>query len=283
MAVASVGVALGVARDVGGVAYRPQTGDRGAAAGGLLADGAVPVPPAGSADASPGATPAASPTAAAGPSPSTARSSARPAPPPANLASRLHTLPSGTQQVIIVHATGYGTSYATLVAFHRRNGGWTPALAPMAARIGAAGFADDKREGDQATPTGVYAIDATMYGTAANPGVRYGYHVLVPGDYWNENSDSPGYNTFVHGSDPGGPSEALWEITPQYTHFAVIRYNMPATPGRGSGIFLHQSGAGATLGCVSLAHANLVAVLRWLDPAAAPRVVMAPVSALGRY
>jgi L,D-peptidoglycan transpeptidase YkuD (ErfK/YbiS/YcfS/YnhG family) len=195
----------------------------------------------------------------------------------------LRTLPSGTSQVVIVHADGFHTSYGTVETFHRRGGHWTQAFAPMPARIGSNGFSDSKREGDRTTPTGVYAFDATMYGIAANPGVRYRYHRLVPDDYWNENSESPGYNTFAHGSDPGGASEALWQISPQYTHFAVIRYNMPAVPGRGSGIFLHQTNGNATLGCVSLSHADLVAVLTWLDPAAAPRIVLAPLSALGRY
>src|SRR4029453_12665415 len=136
---------------------------------------------------------------------------------------------------------------------------------------------------DEATPTGVYGIDATMYGIAANPGVRYAYHRLVEGDWWNENSASPGYNSFVHGANPGGPSEALWTVLPQYTHFLVIRYNMPAVPHRGSGIFLHETANLSTLGCVSLPHANLVALLRWLDPAASPRIVLAPASALNRY
>ncbi|GGM76684.1 hypothetical protein GCM10007977_092700 [Dactylosporangium sucinum] len=171
----------------------------------------------------------------------------------------------------------------TLQAFAKSGGAWQPVFAAMPARIGSNGFSDTKREGDRTTPTGVYAIDGTMYGIGGNPGVRYAYHRLVPDDWWNENSDSPGYNTFSHGPNPGGPSEPLWQISPQYTHFAVIRYNMPATPGRGSGIFLHQSNGNATLGCVSLAHEDLVGVLRWLDPATNPRIVMAPTDRLNRY
>jgi L,D-peptidoglycan transpeptidase YkuD (ErfK/YbiS/YcfS/YnhG family) len=185
--------------------------------------------------------------------------------------------------VIIVSANGFDTSVATLEAYQRKNGAWTRAFPAMPARIGANGFADDKREGDRATPTGVYPFDGTMYGIASNPGVRYAYHVLRPDDYWNTNPDSPGYNTFQHGPDPGGTSEAMWTFTPQYTHLAVVRYNMPPVPGRGSGIFLHQFGAGATLGCISLARDNLVSILRWLDPGAAPRIVLAPTAALGRY
>ncbi|WP_433199415.1 L,D-transpeptidase family protein [Dactylosporangium sp. CS-047395] len=202
---------------------------------------------------------------------------------PANDAAKLKSLPANTTQVVIVQSAGVSATTATLQAYAKSAGAWQPALGPMAARLGSKGFSDAKREGDRTTPAGMFAIDGTMYGIAADPGVRYRYHQVGPDDWWNENSDSPGYNTFSHGPNPGGPSEALWEISPQYTHFAVIRYNMPATPGRGSGIFLHQSNGNSTLGCVSLAQSDLTAVLRWLDPSANPRIVMAPTAWLGRY
>jgi L,D-peptidoglycan transpeptidase YkuD (ErfK/YbiS/YcfS/YnhG family) len=209
------------------------------------------------------------------------------APRPANVASRLRTLPAGTRQVIVVSADGYGSTTATFEAFNKVDGGWHPAFGAMTARVGAKGFADRKTEGDLTTPTGVYSIGTTMYGIAGNPGVRYGYHRLVADDWWNENPATPGYNTFVHGPDPGGAREALWQISPQYDYFAVINYNTPVTkadPPRGSGIFLHVMVPGrATAGCVSLSQPDLLKILRWLDPQAAPRMVMAPRSALPRY
>jgi L,D-peptidoglycan transpeptidase YkuD (ErfK/YbiS/YcfS/YnhG family) len=51
---------------------------------------------------------------------------------------------------------------------------------------------------------------------------------------------------------------------------------------RGGGIFLHANGTGATAGCVSLARSDLLRVLRWLDPAKAPRIVMAPSAVITR-
>ena len=104
-----------------------------------------------------------------------------------------------------------------------------------------------------------------------------------PDDAWVAHNELAFAVRDVHGANPGGPSEALWTVLPQYTHFLVIRYNMPAVPHRGSGIFLHETANRSTLGCVSLPHANLVALLRWLDPAASPRIVLAPASALNRY
>jgi L,D-peptidoglycan transpeptidase YkuD (ErfK/YbiS/YcfS/YnhG family) len=227
--------------------------------------------------------PSRTPTARPKPAPTRATPPRR----PDNAASRLRTLPATTRQVVVVQSAGYGTSTATLQAFAKRDGAWTPAFPAMPARLGVNGFRDAKVEGDLATPTGVYGFGATMYGIAANPGVRYAYHRLVPDDWWNENPDSPGYNAFHHGADPGGASEAMWETDPQYRHLAVITYNVPvrpADPPRGSGIFLHVMVPGrATAGCVSLAEPDLLKVLRWLDPEAAPRIVMAPTARLSRY
>jgi L,D-peptidoglycan transpeptidase YkuD (ErfK/YbiS/YcfS/YnhG family) len=206
---------------------------------------------------------------------------------PGNDASRLRTLPSTTKQVIVVRASGFGTSVGTLQAFDKRDGVWTPAFGRMPARLGSKGFTDAMAEGTPGTPTGVYPIGGTMYGIAANPGVRYGYHRLAENDWWNENPATAGYNSFVHGADPGGPSEALWQVDPQYRYFAVINYNIPvreADPPGGSGIFLHVMIPGRpTAGCVAVAESDLVRVLRWLDPAAKPRIVMAPSGELDRY
>jgi L,D-peptidoglycan transpeptidase YkuD (ErfK/YbiS/YcfS/YnhG family) len=245
-------------------------------------DSPTPVP-----SASPSPSPSPSPS-ASGPKPAARPSSPRPAaaPKPDNLASRLHTLPTATRQVIVAYAAGYGTSTGTVETFQKVDGVWRPVFGKMAMRLGGNGFSDHKVEGDLTTPTGVYRIGGTMYGIAGNPGVRYAYHRLVTDDWWNENVASPGYNSFVHGADPGGGSEALWRTTPQYTYLAVINYNIPvvpANPARGSGIFLHVSVGRSTLGCLALDQTDLVKVLRWLDPGAAPRIVMAPAAALSRY
>ncbi|MBQ1017484.1 L,D-transpeptidase family protein [Micromonospora sp. D93] len=211
---------------------------------------------------------------------------------PQNRASALTTLPAETKQVIIVGASSYTTTYATLEAYVRTWNGWHPASASLPARIGSKGFSDNHVEGVPTTPTGVYSIGPTMYGIAANPGVRFPYHRLVSGDWWNENPSSALYNTFHHSAtNPGGASEALWKEVPAYTHFGVITYNMAPNvpkpvPNAGSGIFLHQfstSAGNATAGCVSLAHGHLVDVLTWLDPALSPRIVLSPYAQLGRY
>jgi L,D-peptidoglycan transpeptidase YkuD (ErfK/YbiS/YcfS/YnhG family) len=168
-------------------------------------------------------------------------------------------------------------------------GGVVVAGGPWAARVGAAGFSDRHREGDDSTPTGAYTIGPVVYGNAPNPGVGYAYHDLVCGDWWDEDPTSPGYNTFQHvpcGQAPpfGGGSEALWEEQAAYPSFAVIDYNTgPIVAGAGSAIFLHADTGSPTAGCVAVAGGYLDQLLRWLRPSAAPLIVMGPDAEIGRF
>ena len=64
------------------------------------------------------------------------------------------------------------------------------------------------------------------------------------GDWWDEDSASPTYNTFQHaacGTTPpfAADSEALWTEGNAYPSMAVIDYNTPPAGPLGSGIFLH--------------------------------------------
>ena len=89
---------------------------------------------------------------------------------------------------------------------------------PWAAETGSGHLiaAARRREGDHATPTGVFGFGHTIYGMRPDPGgLHYRYHRLVCGDWWDEDPYSARYNRFVHvpcGVAPGfgGDSEALW-------------------------------------------------------------------------
>jgi len=150
----------------------------------------------------------------------------------------------------------YADTTASLSAYEFVNGAWQAAFPPMPARIGTRGFSDHKREGDRTTPTGLYGIGGTMYGLSPDPGVRYGYHRLVRGDYWNENARSRGYKHLPARPQPRRAERGAVAHLAPVPIFAVITYNMPVvrrTPARGSGVFLHEMVAGhTTAGCVSL-------------------------------
>jgi L,D-peptidoglycan transpeptidase YkuD (ErfK/YbiS/YcfS/YnhG family) len=195
----------------------------------------------------------------------------------------------GARQLIVVESESYTTSRASLSAWRLSGGCWRRQFGPWPARIGYAGFSNHKVEGDGTTPIGIFAIRPQFYGNAANPGVRFAYHRLVCGDWWDEDPSTHLYNEFVHvpcGTSPpfGGESEALWRETLAYPIFAVIDYNSsPVVPGRGSAIFLHASVGAPTSGCVSVPLSDLDALLRWLQPRSDPVIVLGPAPIITRY
>jgi L,D-peptidoglycan transpeptidase YkuD (ErfK/YbiS/YcfS/YnhG family) len=196
--------------------------------------------------------------------------------------------PANAQQLVTVQAHT-GVTIASLSLWQRRGACFRRVAGPWTANLGRSGLSSHKREGDGSTPTGTYRLGATMYGIARNPGVKFTYHRLVCGDWWDEDARSPAYNTFQHvacGQTPGfgGGSEALWQLTGPYPSFAVIEYNsVPVVAGAGSAIFIHADTGSSTAGCVSVAHSELDTLLSWLDPRAKPLVVMGPDSEITRF
>ncbi len=184
----------------------------------------------------------------------------------------------GAGQAIVVTARRYGATVATLTAYERAGDGWRLAFGPWEARLGTRGLAPpgEKREGDGRTPSGVYGFDF-FFGVAPDPGVKFPYRrVTSRSIVWDDDPSSPLYNTWVdldRQSRAGADPEPMFN-PPAYDHGAVIAYNTARTPGLGSAIFLHVSTGGPTAGCVSLPVPQLVDVLRWLDPARDPRIVL---------
>ncbi len=54
----------------------------------------------------------------------------------------------------------------------------------------------------------------------------------------------------------------------------MTSFNYGQVRHRGSGIFLHVNGSGATGGCVSVPRSMMVRLMRELDPAAAPVIAI---------
>jgi L,D-peptidoglycan transpeptidase YkuD (ErfK/YbiS/YcfS/YnhG family) len=198
---------------------------------------------------------------------------------PSNVANDLRPQPAGSQ-LVTVEAVSTNTTHATLRTWRRSGGCWVAAGGPYPARVGHNGLRRNRREGDGTTPIGTFPIGRIMYGNDPDPGVRFRYRRLRCGDWWVEDPASPDYNTFRH--VPCGSKPPFKTTTPDmsreqtaYSHLAVVEFNMrPVVPGRGSGIFLHAQTGSATNGCISLRRPDLVRVLRWLRPAAAPRIAV---------
>ena len=184
-----------------------------------------------------------------------------------------------TQLVTVTVARGPATT-GSLELWRRTRGCWRRVAGPWAAHVGRSGVSAHKHEGDGTTPAGTFRLGSTVYGLDPDPGVHGRYRRLRCGDWWDEDPASATYNRFRHvacGASPpfGGGSEALWRATTAYRELAVVEYNAhPVVPGRGSAIFLHDSTGGPTNGCVSLSRARLLRLLRWLRPAAHPRIAI---------
>lgn len=210
-------------------------------------------------------------------------------------ASRFSIPASARQLIVVSSASDDPPDYLASFQSFARAGASTPwrAVFPAwQAEIGSGDLRNVRREGDHATPTGVYGFGLTMYGNDPNPGgLHYAYHQLVCGDWWDEDPYSGEYNEFVHvacGSTPSFAawSEALWTETTAYPYFAVIDYNMdPTVSGAdapGAGIFFHAWMGGPTEGCVALPVPELLRVLRWLDPVDHPVIEIGTDAEIGR-
>ena len=206
------------------------------------------------------------------------------------------TIPASALQLVVVSSPTYDPpQYLASLRTYRRasaSSPWTIVFPAWQAEIGSGELRDVRREGDHATPTGVFAFGATMYGNQQNPGgLHEPFHHLVCGDWWDEDPFSSTYNEFVHAACGSTPpfaawSEALWTEEPAYPYFAVIDYNEhPTIAGAlapGSGIFLHAWVHGPTEGCVALPVPELLHVLRWLEPSDHAVIEIGTVAEVGR-
>jgi L,D-peptidoglycan transpeptidase YkuD (ErfK/YbiS/YcfS/YnhG family) len=178
-------------------------------------------------------------------------------------------------QLVTVIAPSYGATQAELTAYQRAGGKWRRVFGPWIARIGRNGMAPPgaKREGDGRTPSGTFGF-GFFFGVDSDPGVHFPYWRVHAYDVWDDDPSSPLYNEWVDDryADPGAAPEPM-DVS-AYDYGAVIGYNTARTPGLGSAIFLHINIGMPTAGCVTLPVAELLEILRWLNPAVSPRIAM---------
>jgi L,D-peptidoglycan transpeptidase YkuD (ErfK/YbiS/YcfS/YnhG family) len=183
----------------------------------------------------------------------------------------------GAGQIIAVTNDGVGTD-ATLRAYQRSGSHWTQVFGPFAVKIGAGGFSHTVSEQTVASPIGYFTL-TQAFGNDSDPGTKLPYHHVAYGDVWVSQTSSPHYNTLQVSDSDGarGTGEKLWEVVPEYDYGVVIDYNRaPIQPGAGSAFFVHVTDGRPTAGCVSMPVNDLLPLMRWLDPAQAPRIAMGP-------
>jgi len=190
---------------------------------------------------------------------------------------RLPAVGSSTQ-AIVVRTPSWNATVGSLTAYEKTDGTWHAIAGTTTAYVGYSGFSTHKHEGDGRTPAGIYGF-AFAFGTESDPGTKLTYRRTTSSDVWVDDPESSLYNLWERGPSRGRwkSAEQLYQPKP-YAYAAAIAYNTARTPGRGSAIFLHVSLGHATSGCVSIERSTLVRILRWLDPAQQPVIVMGPSS-----
>lgn len=135
--------------------------------------------------------------------------------------------------------------------------------------IGRSGLTDTKVEGDLATPRGRLRIIQTLYRPDRMAPPNVWATPIRPFDRWSDDPAQPHYNTLTRGP---GSAEPLGRADPLYDLILVTDWNMPATPGKGSAIFVHRwrRPGHSTAGCIALHPADL----GWLAGRIAPGAVI---------
>lgn len=145
-----------------------------------------------------------------------------------------------------------------------------------------------KQEGDGRSPAGILTLGPMRgYAVAPPAGSKIPYRQADERDRCVDDAESPYYNQLTrqpaNQAAPWKSAESLRLPTDHYKHLVVLNYNT-ASPRRGAGscIFLHVApppGA-PTAGCTALREADLLTLLRWLDPARSPVLLQLPAPVL---
>jgi L,D-peptidoglycan transpeptidase YkuD (ErfK/YbiS/YcfS/YnhG family) len=186
------------------------------------------------------------------------------------------------RQVITVVADTQSDTQGIVQAWGRVPGGWLRVGPGVPAYLGYDGMSPHPSESRSAVPMGSYTL-TQAFGRDADPGTALPYHQTTPADWWISQS-GPLYNTEQHCAAgcafaQGAPNEHLYYEVPYYDYAVVIDYNTRNSPtgvrqGAGSAFFLHVAVGQPTQGCVAIDASQLVRIMRWLRPAAAPRIVI---------
>ncbi|MFJ2397257.1 L,D-transpeptidase family protein [Streptomyces sp. NPDC087843] len=216
----------------------------------------------------------------------TGQSVPAPAPPPATVQSRpdfparlpglgprtLAHLPNDSKQVLVVTGAGKNSASSKAVLWQRVDGRWRPG-AVWAAHNGYRGWTDEHYAGDLHSPIGVFGL-TDAGGRLADPGTKLPYR----------------HSRSFSLSGTGFEGEPL---SGAFDYVIAINYNrqpgtspmdgtQPMGANRGGGIWIHVDHGGPTHACVSLSKTHMRQLLRTLDPAERPVVVMGDAASLTR-
>lgn len=177
------------------------------------------------------------------------------------------------EQLIIVEAPQADSPVGTLTAYERTAGAWRTVLGPTHADLGELGVGAPQDDVFR-TPVGTFPL-GPAFGREPNPGTVLPYTRVDAWDWWDEDVDSPTYNTLVRSrAKPSEDAENLGRSGEIYDYAVLVDHNPQRIPGRSAGIFVHVTDGEPTWGCIAINRDDMRALVQWLDPAASPRITV---------
>jgi L,D-peptidoglycan transpeptidase YkuD (ErfK/YbiS/YcfS/YnhG family) len=149
-------------------------------------------------------------------------------------------------------------------------GGTLPCL------VGRGGIRADKREGDGATPAGLFPLRRVLWRAdrLPPPATALAVQPIRRSDGWCDDPADAAYNRPVTLPYPAR-HERLWRDDRLYDVIVVLGHNDdPVVAGAGSAVFLHLAAADRrpTAGCIALALPDLLGLLAFCRPGDALRI-----------
>ena len=131
--------------------------------------------------------------------------------------------------------------------------------------IGKSGIKRFKKEGDLATPKGIFKLGLLYYRKDRNKSIKSKIkkRIIKKNMGWCDDSRSKKYNQEIYFPFKYG-AEKLYRKDKKYDIFINIKYNqVPTIKGRGSAIFLHLSNNKykPTKGCVAILKKDFLKIL----------------------
>ena len=177
-------------------------------------------------------------------------------------------VPSYSSQLVVSVATRRKSDENTFQRWEKTDGCWV-LVSSWWSLNGFKGWHERPWTGSLRSPIGVFSM-TDAGGRLRNPGTTMRYH------YGPKKYERGGYK--------------IKYPVQLYNYVIAINYNrkigkpprknIQLTSGTGSGYWIHQRGLGSTRGCISLTKKQLVTTLQWLNPTAAPHIIMGPTQSI---
>ncbi len=146
--------------------------------------------------------------------------------------------------------------------------------------LGRSGIQAVKREGDGASPRGVWPVRGGYFRAdrvQPRPRISVQLRVLEELDGWGDDAGDRNYNRPVRHPYEAS-AERLWREDHLYDVVIVVGYNdLPRSRGRGSAIFIHLAREGRfglepTEGCIAFRRKDLMRLLAYMGPGMRVRI-----------